>query len=152
MYRRILVAADGSDCSRAAFDDALRLAKQLQAELHLLTVVNLYDFVFEEAGQRDENRLRLMAEKAAQTTQAPMLDAARLDGVQARPDWKPVWGGGALIAREIAAQADAIDADLVVLGTHGRTGLQHLLIGSVAETVLRTIDLPVLLRHDKGDD
>ncbi len=151
MYRRILVAVDGSDCSRAAFDDALRLAKQLNVALHLLTVVNLYDFVFEEAGQRDENRLRLMAEKAAQTTQAPMIEAARLDGVETQADWKPVWGGGDLIAREIAVQADAVDADLVVLGTHGRTGLKHLLIGSVAETVLRIIDLPVLLRHDKDD-
>lgn len=53
-------------------------------------------------------------------------------------------------AETILARAAAWRADLIVMGTHGRTGLAHLLVGSVAENVVRKASLPVLIAHEPG--
>jgi len=54
---------------------------------------------------------------------------------------------GASVSDVLALAAEASDADLIVMGTHGRRGVRRLLLGSVAETVARTVSLPVLLVH-----
>lgn len=56
-------------------------------------------------------------------------------------------------AREIVSLAEELGVDLIIMGTHGRTGLAHLLLGSVAERVVRTAHLPVLVvpAHDRRD-
>lgn len=61
------------------------------------------------------------------------------------PVSRSCWGGGSDIAEEIVEQAAALHADLLVMGTHGRTGLMHLMLGSVAESVMKKSATPLLI-------
>ena len=81
---------------------------------------------------------------------AAAADRAREAGVAAVPAMHPA--NGHTIASVILAQADSLLVDLIVLGTHGRTGLRRAILGSVAEEVIRGSRVPVLLpgRSDGG--
>lgn len=137
--RRILCPVDFSATSRHALDTAVDLAKQLDAQLDLAHVYQLPAYLLPEGAiapgadfgerltdelrkQLDELVLRIRAEGVA-------ADAELLQGVP---------------HRAIVEHAAQLPADLVVMGTHGRTGLEHLLLGSVAERVVRTSRPPVL--------
>lgn len=137
--KRILVATDFSDCAEHALDYAIDLARSLGASIMLLhawepPVYGLPDGSFVGTAEVSE-RLLTAARKAL------------ADAVDRRKDC------GVPIERELRedvpwmavdAVANSIDADLVVLGTHGRRGLAHALLGSVAEKVVRTCTRPVL--------
>ena len=125
MFTRILVASDFSATSEAAIDCARELALRLGASLHLLHVVD------DPAG-------------AARRGDAEQGLAARLtpeDRRVLRATTDVLVGP---VAPTIVEMASSRDADLIVMGTHGRSGLAHALIGSVAERVVRTADCPVL--------
>jgi nucleotide-binding universal stress UspA family protein len=146
MYKRILLALDGSRCARCALDEAIDLAVVAGAVVEAVSVVSpgmkLADV---DSGFIDEREL-----DSASCAQAELaLEEARLQFAR-----RGVTGGirmidshGASVSDVLALAAEASEADLIVMGTHGRRGVRRLLLGSVAETVARTVSLPVLLVH-----
>jgi nucleotide-binding universal stress UspA family protein len=141
MFTHILVPTDFSEPSDAALDYAKGLAARFGASLHLLHVVDdpyrsvmsAEVFVPEVEGYRDD----LVAD--AITRLKDRLRSSDIEHLRATAD--AVIGTAAWSIVEYAA---AHEIDLIVMGTHGRSGVSHLLMGSVAEKVVRTAPCPVL--------
>jgi nucleotide-binding universal stress UspA family protein len=146
MYGKILVAVDGSSSSDAALGEALELARDRGASLRVLHVVDS-PYAYPDAmyghvtGDLDD--LREAWEKAGQDIVAQAVARAREAGVE--PETRLVEGKGGHVARSIVEEARAWGADVIVMGTHGRRGIDRLLMGSVAEGVARTAPVSVLL-------
>lgn len=141
--KRILFPTDLSDCSLAALDYASDLAVSWSAELHILYVDDLRDLValaayscpsFVASSARIELKERLEAIKPA-LAHVP-CHYHYIEGVP---------------ADEICALAQNENIDLIVMSSHGRKGLSHILIGSVAEKVLRGAKRPVLIVKQPSD-
>lgn len=142
MYARILVAVDGSAVADHALREAFRLAAEGHARLRLVHVVDVVPpastelYVnFEEYRQACLADGRALLDRAAAT--------ARQAGVEGEPSLVEL--RSAPVGDGVVDEAQAWGADLIVLGTHGRGGLRHLLLGSVAEGVVRKAPVPVLL-------
>ncbi|MFB6130617.1 MAG: universal stress protein [Salinigranum sp.] len=132
MYDTILVPTDGSAGSAKAARHAFDIAECGDATVHVLSVVPTTDLTFEEG---DDPELERRAERAvAQIVE--LAEGEDLDPETAVRRGKP--------HEEILRYARENDVDLVVMGTHGRTGLDRYLIGSVAERLVRTSQVPVL--------
>lgn len=141
-FRRILVATDFTDTSERAIDAALELSNRLGASL---TVMHAYEIPV--LGVPD-GALIATPELAARLSEAART---ALDAVLKRLEGRGVQVAAVLregVAwEEIEHVADEIDADIIVIGTHGRRGLARALLGSVAENVIRTSHRPVLTIH-----
>lgn len=137
MYDSIVVPFDASDLAHAAAETAVRLADTLDAEVSLLAVLESPHHSRTEPLPDDPDREDL----GTHWLQAigRVEDTAADAGVTCRTT---VESGAPY--EEIEAHVDRVDADLVTMGTHGRTGLDRLLLGSVTERALRTLDVPVL--------
>jgi nucleotide-binding universal stress UspA family protein len=137
-YERILVPTDGSDATREAIEHAADLAAEHGATLHALYVVNSASFAGLPMDSSWENVSAMLSEEGS----------AALDDVEAIADEHGVAVERALVdgspSREIVRYAEDEDCDLVVMGTHGRGGIDRLLLGSVAEKVVRSCTVPVL--------
>ncbi|WP_027815334.1 universal stress protein [Paraburkholderia bannensis] len=143
MYKRILVAVDGSETSRRAFEAALDLAKAMGSTLQPFYVVENTPMYFDAPGY-DPSILRNQMIAQGNELAEDMDKAMRERGVQ-----------GAMVTGEasslddvpslVLSAAKAQGADLIVMGTHGRRGFQRLILGSVAERCVRQSTLPVLL-------
>jgi nucleotide-binding universal stress UspA family protein len=141
--QRILIATDFSPCAHTAADMAERVSRPLSAIVHVMTMVDTSS-VLDAPGDPASRRHRIgeMREQARQRLQTfadqhfDEIEDVQLHVVDggADPD------AAAAIAR--AGQEHA--CDLIVMGTHGKTGLKHLVLGSVAEKVVRTSTIPVL--------
>ncbi|WP_135829309.1 universal stress protein [Halorussus halobius] len=145
MYDDVLVPTDGSAGAERAFERALDLAETYDARLLVLHVVD----VSSEAGEfRPVTVLEDLRERGAELT-ADLADRAAdagLDDVRTE-----VLDGVA--HRAILSYVEDHGVDVVVMGTHGRTGLQRYLLGSVAEKVVRLSDVPVLtVRASEGEN
>lgn len=140
----LLVATDFSDCSREAVEYALGLAERVGAEVTVVHVVErpvYFDVGVAHSLQLRHNVdewLRELKEEAAGRLEALTTEVRkRHPGVRsALRDGSPV--------DEILHAAEETSADVIVIGTHGRTGLPHALLGSVAERVIRRAQCPVL--------
>lgn len=146
--RQILMATDFSDYSREALDHAVYLALTLGADLHLLHVYEIPLFVpsGETLTVRPEVQRWFVDLKESESKRLEALgDEVRRRGVRVHPILKegPPF-------REILKAAEEIPADLIVLGTHGRTGLAHVFLGSVAERVVRRAPCPVVTVRPKA--
>jgi len=144
--KRILLPTDFSLYSAGATGYACELAARFDAELHVLHVLELHlastpDFGLGLALPRYISESRAAAERV-------------MDGIPDRG-----WSEGRTVIRsvaegspkmEIVRYAAANDIDLIVLSTHGRTGLSHMMLGSVAEGVVRTAPCPVLTVRAEG--
>lgn len=139
---RILVPIDFSECSRKALQYAASFARQFQAELMLLHVVELPVVT----GLPAEPMLPEM--EAPEDTAAELGAWAKQSGVAGA---KAVVSTGPAYA-EIVDTADEGNVDLIVIGTHGRRGLAHLLMGSTAEKVMREAPCPVLVVREREHD
>jgi nucleotide-binding universal stress UspA family protein len=135
MFARILVPTDFSAPSEAALTYGRRLANELDAALHLL---HISENPFLRAVVSDR---RSLEEGAARWLQDHLTDADRRRGAVAVVEQSDE------PASEILRYAESADIDLIVMGTHGRTGLAHLVLGSVAEAVVREAPCPVLTVH-----
>ncbi|APW98489.1 universal stress protein UspA [Halobiforma lacisalsi AJ5] len=125
-YDDVLIATDGSDVAADAADAGIALARTLEASVRALSVV--------EEGFRSGRR-RDRREAAAEEVVTRAREAGRKADATVRTG-RP--------ADEIREYADSIDADLLVVGTHGRTGLRQALLGSVALEVIRDAERPVM--------
>ncbi|MBE2899354.1 universal stress protein [Methanothermobacter thermautotrophicus] len=129
MFEKIMVPTDGSEYAARAEDMAIELAGRLGSvviAVHVIDEKLIYPFdVLEEEGKE-------------------ILAAVQRKGREAgvRVDEVLVFGSPAHDMKKIAEKTGA---DLVVIASHGRSGLEKLLMGSVAETTLKTVDVPVLL-------
>ena len=147
--RKILCPVDFSDLSLNALQFAVDLAEKFQAELHLLHVFEGYDAISlnpELAMSPMPEwlpKLRLLCHEKLAVLPSPEL-AARCSAI-VRADRE----GPAI--HEILEYAAHEKIDLIVLATHGRTGLKHLLMGSVAENVVRSATCPVLTIRNAKD-
>lgn len=139
-FNNILIAIDFSENSTYAFEYALTLARQFDAELTVLHVINepidLRGFYvphisFEQLEKEIEAGAAGMMEKFCQEKMGEFRNF-RTSIVNGIP------------YEEIIRKAKEIDASLIVLGTHGRTGLDHIIFGSTAERVVRSSPCPVL--------
>jgi len=138
LYEKVLVPTDGSAASRRAIEQAVALAAEHGATIHAVYVVNTasyaslptessWDGVAEMLESEGESALDEVAELAAERDVS--VERVFLDGSP---------------SREIIRYAEEVGCDLVVMGTHGRGGIDRLLLGSVAERVVRSSNVPVL--------
>ncbi|OQY20289.1 MAG: universal stress protein [Desulfobacteraceae bacterium 4572_35.1] len=139
-FKTIAFATDFSDCSEAAFDYAYSLAKKCDAKLLLVHVINepvdlrgfyvphiSYD-VLEDEISEGANK---------------MMDSFCRKNIQEGDNYAVAIVSG-LDYEEIINQSTLANADLIVMGTSGRSGLDHMLFGSTAEKVVRKSPIPVL--------
>lgn len=147
-YKRILIAVDNSLCAEKAAIAGYDLASKFEAEVALLNIIEpapatvnpdftLAPVFMEIYDNSEENSHLLLKEiesrhgRGVSTTYLSVLDTA---------------------SNGIVKQAEEWNADLIVIGTHGRTGLYHFLMGSVAEHVARKAACPVLIVPNKSDE
>ncbi len=144
MYKKILVAVDGSETSKLALAEAVRLAKAFQSTVRAVYIVDSPAMLF-DVGYYDPTELRksfieagtaLLADTAATLTSAGLQQETVL--VETQSVGEDVAGG-------LQGGAVRSGADVVVIGTHGRRGLAHVMLGSVAEKFIRQATTPVLL-------
>lgn len=144
MYQRILVPFDGSATSTRGLDEALQLAKMAGASVRLLHVVNELNYVtgFESYAAYAGDVIPLMRE-AGEAILAQGKARAAAAGVEVETEL--VENFSLRLSDVVLEQAERWKAELIVIGTHGRRGVQRLLLGSDAELILRTAPVPVLL-------
>jgi len=138
-FNNILFATDFSDASGPAADYAITLVKLTGAHLHVLHVINELDehqrvMIPREAFQVLEKEIELQSIKELNhfcKGQASGLNTTTHAVV-----------GAAF--QKILETGDKVNADLIVMGTHGRTGMEHVIVGSTAERVVRRSKIPVL--------
>lgn len=146
MYQRILVAVDGSATSDRALNEAIALARNLQARLDIVYVVDEV-VIYSGAQFPAQSEVEDQWVRTGHEILNGAHDKARAQGIAVEVRLLETETLGEGIAEAIAEEAKSWAADLVVAGTHGRTGLKHLLMGSVAEGIVRTSPTPVLLVH-----
>jgi nucleotide-binding universal stress UspA family protein len=140
---RILVPVDFSECSRAALEHASVLAKSFDATIDLLYVWEAPAFIAPEAmvgAAGTTQTLSQLAGDQARTAMTEFHEKAKADGIAIGAT--RVEQGDP--ARTIVEVAEREGYDLIAMGTHGRSGFAHLLLGSVAEKVVRRSSCPVL--------
>ncbi len=142
MYQRIVVPVDGSETSRKALQEAIKLAQTFHARLKLVHVVENAR-VFDAEGMVDYAALREVATKGGELILSRGRELAEQAGVKA--ETALLEAGGDRNENVIVADARQWLAELIVIGTHGRSGISRLLFGSVAEGVVRGATMPVLL-------
>ena len=138
MYQKIMVPVDESQASMRALDEACRLAKSNQTAVCAIHILDYAQFAWGKDGlQGDVSRDAVIAQARAKMAQYQIAgDAEVLNNT------------GEKVAHIIVREAQKRDCDLIIMGTHGLTGVKHLLMGSVAEGVLRESKTPVMLiRH-----
>ena len=141
--RRILVPVDFSESARPIVDCAVDMARGLGAEVVLLHVL---EQTVPSGGGAGESK-SLAAERAASEKSLGELSAAADPARQVKIHGKVAAGAP---SREIVREAVEGKAGLIVIGTHGRTGLRHVFLGSVAEDVVRSSPCPVYTLRLKG--
>ncbi|MFA6921846.1 MAG: universal stress protein [Gallionella sp.] len=142
MYKRILVPIDGSSTSDRALQEAIKLIDEQPALLRLVHVIDDLQFLDAE-GYVDYAALRDLTRQIGERALVKAGEVARQADITVETSLLDA--GGKRIARVIDAEALSWAADLIVIGTHGRSGFNHLLFGSVAEGVVRGSSVPVLL-------
>ncbi|KQC02237.1 universal stress protein [Pedobacter sp. Hv1] len=147
-FKKILIAVDNSTCSEKAAKSGYEMATKFGAEIALLNIIEpapttvnpdftLAPVFMEMYDNSEENSHLLLKEMESKygngiaTTYLTVLDTA---------------------SHGILQQAELWGAELIVIGTHGRTGLYHFLMGSVAEHVARKSACPVLIVPNKGEN
>jgi nucleotide-binding universal stress UspA family protein len=139
MYYDILVPTDGSESATEAARNAIELATQFDATIHALYVIDIGAMWPDAYEGNVLNDLETRGKKAV----ARVREQAEEAGVSVTDD--VVTGGHP--HRVILDYADENDIDCIVMGTHGRRGLDRYLLGSVTERVVRLADVPVMTVH-----
>ncbi len=139
-YQRILLPTDFSPASQAAISHAEGLARRYEAELLLVHIVTapVYPGVY-GLGPSLVGEVERSARESAESQLAELVDGLKAKGLSA----EGLLESGAA-ARRLVELVSERDVDLVVMATHGHTGLSHALLGSTAEKVVRTCPCPVL--------
>jgi nucleotide-binding universal stress UspA family protein len=146
MPQTILAATDFSKPAERACDLARDLSRRFQAQLHLVHVT-----VILEDPHLEEGHMHRLEELVASGDDARRRDLENGSEHQPGLDVTPHMVRGLAPAEVIVETASNLGCELIVMGTHGRRGLPHLLLGSVAERVVRTSTVPVLTVRGDAD-
>ena len=143
MYDRILVPMDGSDTALRGLQEAISLALPLKSQLQLLYVVDDYPLLIEMSVAANFGQIRDAMRQGGQEILTQASRSAHEQGVAAETHLVEITGGR--VADMILTQAQALNCQLIVMGTHGRRGISRTVLGSDAEQVVRGAAVPVLL-------
>jgi nucleotide-binding universal stress UspA family protein len=145
-WKSICCPIDFSDASRAAMEVAADLARRTGATLTLLHAYPVPGYTFPDGSVVASSRmLQELADQAARHVGDWKRQAQELGAPTVNAETRVGEPAG-----EIVSYARERGVDLLVLGTHGRTGLEHALMGSIAERVVRRARCPVLTVHPQG--
>lgn len=150
MYRKMLIPLDGSDLAECSMDHAKAIAQGCNVpDVILLQVIEPFSIAAMSAlSEADADTVERVREKNLQDAReylAKVENKLKAQGIAARPvsvEGRP--------ADEILSYAEKNDIDLIIMSTHGRSGLSRFFFGSVAEKVSRHSPVPVLLLSPKG--
>ena len=141
-FQNILVPVDGSSTSYAAVDTAVEFAKAFNSKITLVQVLALDPYIAAEyisASQTND-----LIERARASIEKTLQEALqKFEGTGLQVETKLL--EGQVVHTEIAKAATELNADLIIIGSHGRTGLKKFFLGSVAQSVLGSSDVPVLI-------
>lgn len=138
MYDDILVPTDGSEGTNKAVEHALDIAKKYDATAHVVYVVNTSAYSTLPADSNWESITAALEDEGKQAT-SEVVEEMQDAGANAVPSVEE-----GIPHKTILEYADNNDIDLIVMGTHGKSGLDRLLLGSVTEKVVRASKVPVL--------
>jgi nucleotide-binding universal stress UspA family protein len=145
MFKHILVPVDGSPTAQLAIEKAISLSKAFGARVTAIFVIDPYpftgvgtDFAYGQAEYLNAATAEANAAiKAAKTAFEQAGVSAETSVIEAHAAW-----------RGVVEAAESVQADLIVMGSHGRSGLEKLVLGSVTQAVLSHTKLPVLVVRD----
>lgn len=151
MYNRIMVPVDGSEGAMRALDEAVKLAKIVGAGIQAAFVlVHPAQLVDVSGGFAEEP---LATDTSSKTATAVLDDAReRFERAGVQGNVRAMDSYGESLSSVLERAIDEFDADLVVMYSHGRSGLKRLLAGSVAESLLRDTSVPLLLLRNGADE
>jgi nucleotide-binding universal stress UspA family protein len=145
MYTRILVGADGSEHAERALRHAAGLAKALNAALHIVHVIDMGWLPAAPELGLDLTKFSATRRARGEAVLALAAQAARAAGAAAETRLIETETPNQPPAAALVEEAVSWQADLIVLGAHGRLGVERLLLGSMADGVARRSGIPVLL-------
>jgi nucleotide-binding universal stress UspA family protein len=152
MYQRILIPVDGSETATKAMVTALQLARDSGGQVHLVHVVEgMTPLAADPYGAYSGEVIEIMRQSGSKILE-DALQVAKAAGVTA--DTELFDNFGERLAEVVADAAIRFNADLIVVGTHGRRGLGRMMLGSGAEQIIRLAPVPVLVirQKEKKDD
>ncbi len=139
--KRILVPTDGSETSKRAMKYAVELAASFNASITLLMVVDDQHLDFMGPASYPENLNAIVEKRIMDQARATLTDIIPEDSDSSSVETVILRG---YPVTEIIEYAKTNEIDMIIMGTHGRTGVTHVVIGSIAEKVVRTAPCPVL--------
>lgn len=145
MYKRILVATDGSKLSERAVEHALKLADITGAELVALKVVPRYPQTYFEGGIGIDAEDIKRVEQQWQDEALQVVNRIKSEGQKKTVKVKAMTAKSDLVAEAIITAAKRNKCDLIVMASHGRKGIKRLLLGSETQQVLTHSHIPVLV-------
>lgn len=143
VYKKILIATDGSEYTKKAVDYGVDLSKHTGAKLHAIYVVDTAAFASIPMDAAWESMYELLRQEGDEATKyvAENAEAEDLEVERLTVEGHP--------ADEIIKYAENNSIDMIIMGTLGKSGLDRFLLGSVAEKVVRNSKIPVLVVHGK---
>lgn len=144
MYQHILVPFDDSQAAMVALKEAFKIARLTGGKLYLVHVVDLAQFSWAGASYLRSDELAIATEEAAKTVFA-RADSLMAEYTDVTVEHTVLEAVGEKVASLLVNKAAEWQCDLVVMGTHGFSGVKHLLMGSVAQEVIRNVGLPVMI-------
>lgn len=152
MYRHIIVAIDNSLTARKALDEAITLAKVHNARLDIVHAIDeqlVHVFHADGITTSNANELKHVLVSNGEELVDQAAELARASGVDAHP--RVLRGHGEHADEQIAEALQDSGADLLVIGSHGRRGVRRLLLGSIAENLVRKAGISVLIVRGMAD-
>lgn len=143
MYNRILVPTDGSDTAERGLREAIKLARDQNARIRLIHIVNELVMVSPSMYGVVMDNVVADLSAAGKATLANAQESVQKAGIAVDTQLVEAFGGSA--AKEIVKAAQEWPADLIVCGTHGRRGIRRIVMGSDAEYIVRRSPVPILL-------
>lgn len=143
LYKKILIATDGSEYTKNSIDYGIDLAKNTQAKLHVIYVIDTAAFASIPMDAAWESMYELLKKEGDEAT-GYVAEKAEAEGLEVE---KLIIEGHP--AEEIIKYAEKNSINLIVMGTLGKSGLDRFLLGSVAEKVVRASKIPVLVVRGK---
>ncbi len=145
MYQRILVATDGSDLSQKAVTSAINLAALCGAELVAVSVVPRYPQSYFEGSMALETEEMARIEKQWADKGQAVVDAVRHAAAAKGVTAQAITLNSDVVSDALITAATKHQCDLIVMASHGRRGIQRLLLGSETQHVLTHANIPVLV-------
>ncbi|ADL43294.1 UspA domain-containing protein [Caldicellulosiruptor obsidiansis OB47] len=137
MYKKIVVAYDGSEHSKKGFEVALELAKMFESSIHIVSVAHIPDFV----ETKDElNGILNDARQYYEKIQQQAIERAKSEGIEINCTIVPGHP-----ANGVVSFAESIKADLIIVGQRGRSGVARYIVGNVAENIVRHAHCSVMV-------